>query len=155
MSYTRLYTRKIQDDHVKAVFFFYREALDDNGDVDEIRNRKVDISQLYGYNSAIINRIAVSKLTWSMSSGTGIINQCIRVYWEGTEAQYDIPIISLNGYYGRLDFTQGTTDCVHCTNGVDTNITGNIIFSTDGFTSKGNYSFFLELVKYKGFDNFL
>lgn len=135
-------TSQILKDHAKAYAIKLTNISDGTGETDVI---KVDASNLVANTAVGAERLTITKLFWSVASGTSAtMSPRITLKWAGSS---NTTIVTLTGS-GYWDLSTGG-QCPFTNNA--SSPTGDILLSTTGFTANAAYTVVLEGRKVAGY----
>lgn len=137
-------TSQILKDHAKGYAVKLTNISDGTGETDVI---KVDASTLAANNGAGTERLTITKLFWSVASGTSsTMSPRVTLKWAGSS---NTTIVTLTGS-GYWDLTTGG-QCPLTNNA--SSPTGDILLSTTGFTANAAYTVIIEGRKVEGYSS--
>jgi len=135
-------TSQILKDHAKAYAIKLTNISDGTGETDVI---KIDASALVANTGLSAERLTITKLFWSVASGTSAtMSPRITLKWAGSS---NTTIVTLTGS-GYWDLSTGG-QCPLTNNA--SSPTGDILLSTTGFTANAAYTVVLEGRKVAGY----
>lgn len=137
-------TSQILKDHAKGYAVKLTNISDGTGETDVI---KVDASTLAANNGAGTERLTITKLFWSVASGTSsTMSPRVTLKWAGSS---NTTIVTLTGS-GYWDLSTGG-QCPLTNNAPSP--TGDILLSTTGFTANAAYTVIIEGRKVEGYSS--
>lgn len=137
-------TSQILKDHAKGYAVKITNISDGTGETDVI---KVDASALTSNTGIGAERLTITKLFWSVASGTSAtMSPRITLKWAGSS---NATIVTLTGS-GFWDLS--TAGQCPLTNNA-TSPTGDILLSTTGFTANAAYTVIIEGKKISGYSS--
>lgn len=137
-------TSQILKDHASAYAVKLTNISDGTGETDVI---KVDASTLTANTGVGAERLTITKLFWSVASGTSsTMSPRVTLKWAGSS---NTTIVTLTGS-GYWDLTTGG-QCPLTNNA--SSPTGDILLSTTGFTANAAYTVIVEGKKVAGFSS--
>jgi hypothetical protein len=137
-------TSQILKDHAKGYAVKLTNISDATGEADVI---KVDASALVANTGAGAERLTITKLFWSVASGTSsTMSPRITLKWAGSS---NTTIVTLTGS-GFWDLTSAG-QCPFINNAPAP--TGDILLSTTGFTANAAYTLVIEGKKVAGYSS--
>lgn len=135
-------TSQILKDHAKGYAVKLTNISDGTGETDVI---KVDASTLAANNGVGTERLTITKLFWSVASGTSsTMSPRVTLKWAGSA---NTTIVTLTGS-GYWDLSSGG-QCPLTNNA--SSPTGDILLSTAGFTANAAYTVIIEGKKVAGY----
>lgn len=137
-------TSQTLKDHAKGYAIKLTNISDGTGETDVI---KVDASTLIANTGVGAERLTITKLFWSVASGTSsTMSPRITLKWAGS-SNTTIATLTGSGYW---DLTTGG-QCPFTNNAPAP--TGDILLSTTGFTANAAYTVVIEGKKMAGFSS--
>lgn len=138
-------TTQVLKDHAKAFAVKLTNVSDGTGETNVI---KIDASALVANNGLSDERLSITKLFWSVASGTSAtMSPRISLLWAGASANTLIATLTGSGFW---DLTSaGQAPLINNA----TSPTGDILLSTAGFTANAAYTVIIEGHKIAGYSS--
>jgi hypothetical protein len=136
-------TTQVLKDHARGYAVKFTNFSDGTGESNVV---KIDASTLTAANDDGSERLSITKLFWSIGSGTSAtMSPRITLKWFGAAANTTIVTLTGSGFWDLTSAGQAPL-----TNNA-TNPNGDILLSTEGFTANAAYTLIVEGHKTAGY----
>lgn len=138
-------TSQILKDHARAFAIKLTNVSDGTGETNVI---KVDASTLVASSGTNEERLTITKLFWSVASGTSAtMSPRVTLLWAGASANTIAATLTGSGFWDLT--TSGQAPIINNA----TSPTGDILLSTTGFTANAAYTVIIEGHKTAGYSS--